>query len=173
MMNKKEFSTLVKRVFNFNHGIKNPQIMHPTRDWFAGLFMGLIIFGVSSAWSAHVYIEYKNTSVEKTTEVFNDNLYREGQVNLALEYYRDKQNIYKSLVDSETYIETVATSSTVANIDGESIYPEESPESSDINNQDYLVIEEEVSTSTLETVDVIQTESGVEILPEFDIQISE
>ena len=31
----------MKRVFNFNHGIKNPQIMHPTRDWFAGLFMGL------------------------------------------------------------------------------------------------------------------------------------
>ncbi|MCA9356949.1 hypothetical protein KC872_01945, partial [Candidatus Kaiserbacteria bacterium] len=64
-------------------------------------------------------------------------------------------------------------SSTEANIDGESIDPEQSPESSDINNQDNLVIKEEVSTSTLETVDVIQTESGVEILPEFDIQISE
>lgn len=176
MKNKIDFSTLVKRMTNFNHGIKNQQIMHPTRDWFVGLFMGLIIFGVSATWSAFVYIEYKNTSVDEAVEETNEVLYRKLQVEDALEYFRTKNKTYSSLINSESNLVMNEVDSKPNDESNEETVPEdpEQPVEAGVVETGSAAEEEKIETPEVATEGVVSeiTESQSESeSSELDIQV--
>lgn len=144
MMNKFDFKTLVKRMLRFNHGIQNHRMMHPTREWFLGLLIGLVIFGVSVTWSAYTYIEYKNTLVEESVEEFNDLLYRDSQVESALEYFRNKKEVYSSLVNSD-YVEEVGVTEVAPDDEkDEDVMTEDSEESVENSAEEIVEVEGEV-----------------------------
>lgn len=100
MINKSEFTDIAKRVLRFNKGLKSPQIMHPQREWLTGLLVAIIFFGSSVAWSAHMYIKYKNLAINGSdvsidTEVI---VYRESLVTAALEEFSSRQELHNELL---------------------------------------------------------------------------
>lgn len=99
MMNKSKFTNIAKKVLKFKAGIKNHEIMHPAREWFVGLLIGFIIFASSGAWSAYVYLKYKNINDEGEGPAFDLVVYRENQVKDALEYFVKKQELYNEILN--------------------------------------------------------------------------
>ena len=100
-MNKREFTEIAKKVLRSNKGLKSPQIMHPEREWLIGLFVAVVFFGTSAAWSAHMNIKYKNISVTGNNDVESDVVvYRESLVNSALQKFSSRQEIHESLLNS-------------------------------------------------------------------------
>lgn len=91
-MNREEFTTIAKRIVGFQKGLKNHKIIHPTRDWFIGLFMALMIFFVSAAWSATTHQKYQNTTISTGITSEEDVVvYREALVKAALEELSKRQ----------------------------------------------------------------------------------
>lgn len=99
MMNKQEFTRIAKGIIKFQKGLSNHQIIHPTRDWVIGIFVGVIIFGVSAVWSATTYLKHENTTITSNgagnTEAV---VYREALVLSALEKFSEKKERLAGLV---------------------------------------------------------------------------
>lgn len=92
MINKQSFSQVAKRVRRTGRGLRDPQLMHPNREWGIGLLVAVLIFTISAVWSAQTYMKYKDASinlVEPVTE--NMQVYRAAMIDAALEKFSERQ----------------------------------------------------------------------------------
>jgi hypothetical protein len=97
-INKNQFLEMAKKILRHGEGLRDQPIMHPTREWFIGLGIGIGIFMVVAAGSAYTYWNNKEINInfpEDTTEVTT---YRESQVKDALKQYRARDTDRESLV---------------------------------------------------------------------------
>ena len=99
MINKIQFKQMARHVLRKQRGLRDPQIMHPERDWSIGIFVALAIFFFSIFWSIYAYIENKNISFESasapSTEVV---VYRESLVKSSLEQFDARAKVLNRLV---------------------------------------------------------------------------
>jgi hypothetical protein len=112
MKYKEYITSLAKRLFKKRQIVRDPQIMHPDREWAIGLLVAAIIFSVSGYFSIHTYLSNRSATAESVEDDKAQTVYRESIVQEALEMVnkreRSLQNLTKSVVVEES-IEEVAT----------------------------------------------------------------
>lgn len=156
MINKQEIKNIAKRILKFRRGVRDHQIIHPSRDWFIGLAFAVLLFGISAAWSAQVYISHKNTSVSEVTgEIEEVVVYREAMVAAALQYFGDKQEFYTNLLNAKYLPEQPAEDTEVEETENEEVTAtssesvvEVSPQEEPAPEEAPLISESSQSTST-------------------------
>jgi len=178
MINKQEIKNIAKRILKFRRGVRDHQIIHPSRDWFIGLAISVLLFGTSAAWSAHVYINHKNSSVGEVVGVVEEVVvYREAMVAAALQYFGDKQEFYTNLLHSESVTEQPSEESVVGETVNEEAtatssesVAEVSPQEESAPEETPLINEANQSTSTdseaSTTTEAEPETSGEATLPE-------
>lgn len=162
MMNKTEFTKIAKNILNSQKQLKNPQIVHPSREWLIGIFVALVIFGASAAWSLQTYKKYQNTSVNINQQNEVDVVYRESLVNAALEKFVARSQIHtfyiegyvpEVIVSEEEGEEVATTSPEVIGESSSEVTVSSSAETIDESVSEEVSIES-ASTTTVEASDV-------------------
>ena len=72
-------------------------IMHPQREWFIGVFLGLVILGVGIAWSVSTYMQFKNVSLSSLATEEENVVYKESVVDTALADFEVRKKSYEDL----------------------------------------------------------------------------
>ncbi len=102
MINKAHIAEMAKKVLRHERGLRDPQIMHPEREWLIGLSIMVVIFAASAVWSADVYLKNKNVNIDQTSIEAGDNAtYREVQVKEALRMVEQREQELQSLLGVE------------------------------------------------------------------------
>jgi len=106
MMNKQSFSQLAKLITRSNHGLRDPQLMRPNRDWRIGLVLAILIFVTSAVWSTKMYLSYREASVEKT-DLPEEGVvvYRASLVEAALSTLEKREAAHEKLLGSVEVIQ--------------------------------------------------------------------
>lgn len=128
MINKTLFTQMARKVFRHERGLRDPQIMHPEREWLIGLLVMVLIFTASAGWSAQVYLKNKNVSADQTTVGEGEAVYREPQVKEALRIADEREDELRELlgvsptapVPEEDLSATTTATTTEETLDGNS-----------------------------------------------------
>jgi len=99
MINKTIFTQMAKKVFRHQRGLRDPQIMHPEREWSVGLLIAVVFFVGCAAWSSQVYLKNKNVSADQSA--LSDKggaVYREPQVKEALQIASKREEELQTLL---------------------------------------------------------------------------
>lgn len=72
-------------------------IMHPEREWFTAVFIGLGLFAVGIGWNISTHLQFKNVAISKGPVVEETVVYREGLVESALEDFEVRKRQYEEL----------------------------------------------------------------------------
>lgn len=101
----KHIDTIIKSINRHKKGLRDPQIMHPEREWSIGIFMAVFIFISSAAWSLGVYISNRNASANVQTEEQSESVvYRESMVEEALSRLKERTTTLASLLPRTTEV---------------------------------------------------------------------
>jgi len=111
MINKKLIAEMAHKIFRHQQGLHDPKMMHPEREWLVGLAITLLIFSISAYWSAHTYVENKNTTIVESANENNDVVvYRESLVKSALaEFSEREQQLVEMLGTPPLVVESAVT----------------------------------------------------------------
>ena len=104
-MSKSEFHNIAKKILRAKDKLRNPQIMHPAREWVIGLTVSLIVFIISVAWNFHTYQTYRNPVPEIDQAAATDVVvYREAMVADALARYEEVQAAHEALLSDSVRV---------------------------------------------------------------------
>ncbi len=123
MISKRDITKIAKRVLKRQSGLRDHQIIHPTREWFTGLLAGAILLAGGATWSVWTYENVSDKGVEDAeAQEAEQIIYRDDMVNTALETLRERQEIYQGIIDTKkaqqvTVIEEVEEDSDEGEID--------------------------------------------------------
>lgn len=78
------------------------RIMHPQREWFICLGVGLIAFGISVTWSIQLYKSYSDVVFESSIDQEGAAVYRTSDVDSALQLFNDRATRYETLKNDLT-----------------------------------------------------------------------
>lgn len=99
-MNKGSFSQIAKKLIRADQGLKDPQLMHPAREWSIGIVVGVIMFLLSAGWSAQIYVGHRDTSATEVAEVKEETVtYRASLVEAALAGFDDRQVMHNKFLN--------------------------------------------------------------------------
>lgn len=103
----KNIDNILKSISRHKHGLRDPQIMHPEREWLIGISIAVTIFILSGAWSLTLYLKNRNVSSDiqmgEQSEVV---VYRESMVNEALGRLDERKAELDALLGKEPIVET-------------------------------------------------------------------
>ena len=71
--------------------------MHPEREWFTSVFIGLGLFAIGIGWNISTHLQFKNVSISSGPPVEETIVYREGLVESALEDFEVRKRQYEEL----------------------------------------------------------------------------
>jgi hypothetical protein len=115
MINKKQIAEMAKKVIQHRHGLQDPQIMHPEREWAIGVAIALCLFLACAGWSIHIYIKNKDVSVEGTgTKTQESFMYRESLVKEALLRFNERGERMQTLLNGASPVRTEPVAPVVA-----------------------------------------------------------
>jgi hypothetical protein len=96
-----ENNTIKKMVSGILRGRKNASfdrhIMHPEREWFVVVFIGISLFAAGIAWNISTHLQFKNVAISGTSEVPETIVYRAGLVESALADFGVRKRQYEEL----------------------------------------------------------------------------
>jgi hypothetical protein len=102
MIDKKDIKKFARELVKFDKGIKNPKLMHPSRDWQIGILSGVVLLSGATLWNLDTYFEYReDNSISQTEEVTDSVVYRETLVKSALDSYQERALTHQELRSSE------------------------------------------------------------------------
>jgi len=102
-MNKKEIAKIAKKILRQQQGLSDYQIMHPTREWWLGISIGVVIFIATTVWSASVYIKNRNApTIESSASEQEVIVYRKSWVDTALQELKNRELALGRLLNSAT-----------------------------------------------------------------------
>lgn len=95
-------NNFVKRIVKgIRSGKKTPlsdrNIMHPEREWFTSVLIGLVLLGVGTYWSFGVYIQFSSVNLEAIESENETVVYRDNLVEAALFEINRRAQTYDSL----------------------------------------------------------------------------
>ena len=137
-MNYKTYITLFKNKFlKKKTVVRDPQLMHPEREWAIGLFMAVFIFSFCGLWSIHTYLKNRSASALVVEETGGETVYRESVVKETLETVTKRRQTLELLTSEPStppiVVEEIATTS---------------PEGIEIEEPTEVVVEEPVAEIT-------------------------
>jgi hypothetical protein len=134
MKYKSYITRLKNKVFKKKPIVRDPQLMHPDREWAIGLAIAVIIFSVCGLWSIHTYLKNRAATALPVDDTEGQTVYRESVVKDALETVNRRKQNFDALTNQpivvEEVVEEVAT--TTPPIANESDVVEEVPENSGV-----------------------------------------
>jgi hypothetical protein len=102
MIDKKDIKKFARELVKFDKGIKNPKLMHPSRDWQIGILSGVVLLSGVTLWNLDTYFEYReDNSISQTEEVTDSVVYRETLVKSALDSYQERALTHQELRSGE------------------------------------------------------------------------
>jgi hypothetical protein len=135
MIHKKQFIQMAKKLAGSRSGVRNPRLMHPSREWWLGLITAVFIFTSISVWSAQTYAEYNNDALVKNiVEQVQPEIYRKSLVESVLEDFEGQAQEHSRLslgvntvlvpqdISPSSSVEEIA-SSTDLGVEDENIQP--------------------------------------------------
>ena len=153
MINRKEITNVAKRMLRQHRGLEDPQIIHPQREWLIGVGFSVLVFTLIVWWSVSSYIEHAHTDTDISAEVGStDAVYREVQVNAALELFAEKSEKFNKLVGDipaqPEIVESVVEEESV--ITDETELEEETSVVEEVVTEVIPAVEEDVMSEVLE-----------------------
>ncbi len=100
MKYKEYIALLTKRFFKKQQIVRDPQIMHPDREWAIGLFVAALIFAVSGYWSIQTYLSNRSATAHGVVDDKTETVYRASIVKEALETVRNRERELQNLTQS-------------------------------------------------------------------------
>lgn len=100
MKYKEYIALLTKRFFKKQQIVRDPQIMHPNREWAIGLFVAALIFAVSGYWSIQTYLSNRSATAHEVVDDKAETVYRASIVKEALETVRNRERELQNLTQS-------------------------------------------------------------------------
>jgi len=90
----KTFSDLARRLVTQRTQYR-PQLIHPRRDWYIGLFCGLLVLIGVATWSGYMYTSNRSVGnqTDSTAQIATP-VYRAASVAAALEYFTQRQETF-------------------------------------------------------------------------------
>lgn len=114
----KNIDNILKSISRHKRGLRDPQIMHPERDWLLGIVMAVSIFVLSGGWSLALYLKNRNlTDVESSTPQTDNVVYRESMVAEALGRLEKRNRELNSLLPGEAEAEAKVEVETASSTD--------------------------------------------------------
>jgi hypothetical protein len=105
---------MAKKILHHERGLRDPQIMHPEREWVTGLAVMVGLFIACAAWSAQMYLSNLEVSIEEQAgEHVTQTVYRDAQVKEALKVIDQRDRELQELLGNALPalpVEEVATS---------------------------------------------------------------
>jgi len=91
MINKNTFSQVVRSITKADHGLRDPQLIHPSREWGIGLTVALLLFIAGTVWSVQIYQTFKSATVQDISLTEGETVvYRASLVEAALTAYDER-----------------------------------------------------------------------------------
>lgn len=85
MIDKQFVQKVLRSALRRSHGLKDHNLMHPTREWFMGLGAGLVFLLSGTAWCVYLYWGYNTVEPETAAEIDAPvNIYQKATVEAAL-----------------------------------------------------------------------------------------
>jgi len=97
MIEKKLVKKIVDNILHKEDRGFDRSIMHPKREWFIGLFVGLIMLIIGGWWNVSTYMQYREVSVGSDEVMAGVVVYRESLVKAALSDFSERTEKYESL----------------------------------------------------------------------------
>jgi len=72
-------------------------IMHPAREWFIGIFIGIIFTAVGVYWSVTTYSQFINTKIADTGAAKEELVYKGDLVKAAIQDFEARKKVYEEL----------------------------------------------------------------------------
>lgn len=136
-MNRTDIKEFARRVFKGEKRPKNPQLMHPNREWSTGILVAIVLFAVPMVWSARTYLEYREVSVE-AVQPDEDAVvvYRESLVETALTIFSEKEAVLDEILSNTVFVMPEAEVDEIEETASTTESGEVSAESEDVVNED-------------------------------------
>ncbi len=85
MIDKQLITKILRSARRRSRGLKDHNLMHPTREWFSGLAVGFILLLSGTAWCVYLYWGYSTVEPETAAEIDAPvNIYQKATVEAAL-----------------------------------------------------------------------------------------
>ncbi len=86
MIDKKFTARLLRSILRRSQGLSDHYLIHPEREWFAGIGIAILALGASSAWSFNLYTTHAEATPHTTeANITTNQVYREAEIKGALE----------------------------------------------------------------------------------------
>lgn len=97
-MKYKSYITQLKHKFlKKKSALRDPQLMHPDREWAIGLCVAVLIFSVCGLWSIHSYLKNRAATALPVEDSSGKTVYRESVVKEALSKMNERKETFETL----------------------------------------------------------------------------
>ncbi|HMO77888.1 MAG TPA: hypothetical protein PKA42_00090 [Candidatus Paceibacterota bacterium] len=79
-------------------------IMHPEREWFSSVMLGLVLLVIGGYWSLSVYQQFNSVNLEAVTNESDSVVYRDSLVEAALFEINRRAQTYESLKAAAPFV---------------------------------------------------------------------
>ena len=116
MIETKDITKMVAHIIRRDNGIADPQLMHPTREWFIGLSITTLIVLLGSWFCFYIYTHYAQTIDASMTVSEPVVPYQAATISEAIKIYETKQLKFSEILGSgsEKGFEEIGTTTSPA-----------------------------------------------------------
>ena len=107
MKYKSYITQLKQRFLKKKPALRDPQLMHPDREWAIGLFVAVLIFSVCGLWSIHSYLKNRAATALPIEDSSGKTVYRESVVKEALQKMDERKQTFERLTDTANILPVV------------------------------------------------------------------
>ena len=125
MIEKKLIKNIVDHIFHpYKKDFIDNNMMHPEREWFTGLIIGIIILGAGGWWSVYSYLKYSNVSLENIETITPESfVYRGSVIEAALNNFSERKKVYDSLLPKSEELNQVFMATTTQSTSTSEVLP--------------------------------------------------
>ncbi len=111
MKNKFDTKQLFAKFLKKRGQRRDPQLMHPEREWTVGLVVAVLLFSAAAFMSAYTYFKNQSISIDVATDTTADVVYRESIVKEVLATMEEREILVQSLDrgEEQRVVEEVTT----------------------------------------------------------------
>lgn len=138
---------MAKRVLRRQRGLRDHQLIHPSRDWMIGFLFGVLLFVAGAVWSFLTFEEIANRDVDSViTEEVQQTVYQEETIDTALQLFRERRASYETLLGSAQI--TVPEEVVIAEEESTSDEVSADEGATETDNEPAIITSDETATSS-------------------------
>jgi hypothetical protein len=99
MIETKDILIMVRHIVRRDRGVRDPQIMHPTREWFFGLLISIFVVAIGTWFCWYVYVSYTDKLVKVTESVEASVPYQAATVSEAISIFNARKQKFNEILD--------------------------------------------------------------------------